>query len=137
MGKRYVRHALVRFTGEDGGRKYGYQNQEVDLPAGEEARLDRLDALHPEGYNPSAGTVVDADGESTVERPDLDTAPAEDVAAWIKGAKVNASEVVAAAEGDVDRAMVLLAGEKLAQGDDGRKTVVEPLQKIIDEGGAS
>jgi hypothetical protein len=47
------------------------------------------------------------------------------------------AETVALAEGDPDRARYVLEAEKAATGQDPRKGVAEPLQKIIDQESAA
>lgn len=69
--------------------------------------------------------------------PRTDAPDVEDTAAlseFIKSERLNAGDTVALAEGDPDRARLVLEAEKAATGQDPRKSVAEPLQKIIDEG---
>jgi hypothetical protein len=68
-------------------------------------------------------------GPGEVALADLHT---DALADRIKGEKLNASDTVAIANGDPALARKVLAAEQSAQGGDGRQTVVEPLQKIID-----
>jgi hypothetical protein len=134
MPKRYVKNALVRYE-IDGARRYAHHGQEIDVP---QETIDHLgDQLFPEGHGPGI-TPEDSAGAAGVP-VDLDTGAVEDAASWLNGDlgdKPKASEVVAAANGDVDRAQLLLEAEQSLQGDP-RKSVVEPLQQIIDEGGTS
>jgi hypothetical protein len=64
-----------------------------------------------------------------------------EVAAYIErgndGKPLNASETVALAGDDPAQAQKVLEAEQLAQGDDGRSTVIEPLRKIIASGASA
>lgn len=69
--------------------------------------------------------------------PRTDAPDPEDTGAlaeFIANEKLNAGDTVALAEGDPDRAALVLEAERNATGGDPRKTVEEPLQKIIDQG---
>lgn len=82
----------------------------------------------PEGSGaPSAAEGYDARGKSL-----------DDVQSWLRSETPTAPQVVQAANGDAGAAETLLEAEQLVSGGDPRKTVAEPLQKIIDgEGGGS
>jgi hypothetical protein len=90
----------------------------VTINSAEQEALDRLRA------------------ESAEENvPRTDAPDVEDTAAlseFIKSERLNASETVALAEGDPDRARHVLEAEKTATGHDPRRSVTGPLQKIID-----
>lgn len=134
MAKRIVRNALVRYV-EDGQRRFAFNGQEIDV---DQSIIDELgDQLYPAGEGPDTASA-DAGGGSPAG-VDLDGGSVEDAAAWLKGdadGKPKASEVVAAANGDVDRAQLLLEAEQSLSGDP-RKSVVDGLRKIIDgDGGA-
>lgn len=49
MARHLVRHAEVRWTGEDGELVYARRGELVDVPDAEAARLTELGALVPEG----------------------------------------------------------------------------------------
>lgn len=74
--------------------------------------------LAPEGEHRG----FDARGKTTVE-----------VIEWLEEGKPSVSEVVAAANGDAEAAKVIIEAEDTVKGGDPRKTVVGPLQKIVDE----
>lgn len=137
MAERYVKNALVRWQ-QDGRREYGFQGQLVDLPSDVEKRLDENGELHPKGWSPDApGAAPDGDTPAPAEAPDPGTAEQAELVAWLTSGppKPKPSDVVALADGDADYAEVLLDAEKAAHDGEGRKTVVEPLQAIIDEAG--
>lgn len=66
------------------------------------------------------------------DAPDVDDTAA--LSQFIADERLNAQETVALAEGDPERAKAVLEAEKAATGQDPRKSVAEPLQKIIDQG---
>lgn len=132
MPKQIVRNALVRYE-EDGKRRFAFQGQEIEISAEVSKKLG--DQLYPEGKGPDT-EVASEPGAAPV---DLDSGSTEDVAAWLRGDagdKPKASEIVEAAEGDVDRAVLLLDAEQSLDSEP-RKTVVEGLRKIIDGDGGS
>lgn len=87
-----------------------------------------------------AGQVLmreDTAGAGGVVPPDTDLSDPASVADWISAEKPNASQVVDAAGSDPARAEAILEGERIAQNGDPRKTVEEPLQRIIESGPGS
>lgn len=92
--------------------------------------------VDPADQPPPLGTpTVDMGSEGTLLRtdaPDVDDTAA--LSQFIADERLNAQETVALAEGDPERARAVLEAEKAATGQDPRKSVVEPLQKIIDQG---
>lgn len=89
---------------------------------------------------PPEPAQAEANAAGAPELPDLDTATAEDVAAWLEEASPNAGDTVALAtdpetgEPVPDRAALLLEAEEIAHGGDGRSTVTDPLRKIAGGG---
>ena len=61
---------------------------------------------------------------------DLNYDDQEQLVNWIKAAKPNANEVIAAAQGDPDKAAALMDAESEATGGQPRKTVMDGLSKI-------
>lgn len=70
-------------------------------------------------------------GEVAEGLPELDYDDHDALVLWIKTQRPTASAVVAAAYNDSDHAEALLAAEVEATGDQPRKSVKEPLEKII------
>jgi hypothetical protein len=96
----------------------------VTLGQGTSEEMEALARLRSEGEN----------------APRTDAPDVEDTAAlseFIRDERLNVSETVALAEGDPDRARYVLEAEKAATGQDPRKGVAEPLQKIIDQESAA
>jgi hypothetical protein len=58
----------------------------------------------------------------------------EELVAWIRTQRPTADAVVAAAQNDPDKAEALLDAEVEATGDQPRKSVKEPLEKIMSGG---
>lgn len=149
---RIVAFNFVGYEDADGAIAYANRGQEVDFPPEAEKRLDDLGALVPEGaslpefeegkldaYRAPRGDALAArklaeaaeQGRQSVGIVDLSQS-GEGVAARIREGGLNAEETVALAEGDPEKAKEILAAEREATGGSPRKTVEEPLQKIID-----
>ena len=82
----------------------------------------------------SDGDEVVADAPQGGDLPDPLSVTTAELAQALESGKATAPEVVALAQDDPRRAEALLKAEHLLAGGDGRKTVTEPLQKIIDQG---
>jgi hypothetical protein len=67
------------------------------------------------------------------ENPGPDFSSHDMLVEWFEDARPSARTVVNAAEGDADKAEMLLAAEDTASGGHSRKTVVTALNRIIDE----
>lgn len=98
-------------------------------PAGDQTKGDTgADDVQPEpGASPEGGgAAAPAGAEYDAREKSLD-----EVTAWLRDAKPSGPKTVAAAHGDAAAAETLIEAEKLVSGDDPRKTVVEPLEKVI------
>lgn len=148
MAERTIKHAQFRYytvekginreTGEERPRMVSHialRNEVVDIPRQEDIDLGEEhgafyteEELHPpeEGDEEAAAVAETAPDENDHE----------ELVNWIRDEKPNAAAVVAAANNDPERAQALIDAENEASGGDPRKTVVEPLQKIADQGSA-
>ena len=156
MAKRMVASLAANYAVEGGGRERAKRGQEITLSAEEEKRLDDLGALVPKGstldehlasledhyragrgdveaYNRALegrkGGIVDL-SEDVPQGND-----AEAIAEYLRTQKPTVEETVGLAEGNADRAAVVLEAENLATGQEPRAGVEKGLQRVIDEGG--
>lgn len=81
MAKRTIRHALFRFTDEEGHTQVALRGSTVDVPEKEAKRGDELGAFTKE-----AGQEPDRPGTVAILTPD---ATDEEYIAWVKAAKVD------------------------------------------------
>ncbi len=103
----------------------------VDIPRSEDIERGELHgAFYTDEDYASEDDAVEDDGDG-----DEGGAPEgndhEELVTWIRDSKPTAVQVVQAADGDPERAQALLDAENEASGGDPRKSVVEPLNKII------
>jgi hypothetical protein len=108
-----------------------------DIPEDEVTRGEALGAFFTEeelaalrGQQAAAEEQEEVEGAAEVPEG-LDFDDHDALVAWIKEQKPTAAAVVAAAENDSDKAEALLEAEVAATGGQPRKSVKEPLEKII------
>lgn len=138
MAERRIKHLFFTYSVEEDSpyeidkkilvEKIAYRDQVVDIPREQDVlRGEKFDAFYTEDDN-----LVTTEAGEEVPVSDLDD---EELVSWIREDKPSAPEVVKAANGNPDQAVRLLAAENAATGNDPRKSVAEPLQKIIDGAG--
>lgn len=111
----------------------GVEHREGDaLPAGIPAA--KVKDWKDRGLVVDDGDEVVADAPPVTELPDPLSVTMSELASALDAAKATAPQVVALAQDDPERAQLLIDAEHLLGGGDGRKTVIEPLQKIVDQG---
>lgn len=137
MALRRIKHLFFTYSVEEDSpyeidkkilvEKIAYRDQEVDIPREQDVlRGEKFDAFYTE-----ADSLVETESGEEVPVSALDD---EELVAWIRDDNPTAKEVVDAANDNPDQAVRLLAAENAATGNDPRKSVAEPLQKIIDGG---
>jgi hypothetical protein len=121
-------------TGNDRNvEKMAYRNDEVELSDEDLARAKRFDAIFTdEKGDPTTGDDVSAETPPfDADSVDVQSAPPEVLAEWIRQKKPTVDEVVDEANEDPEIAERLLAAENLATGQQPRSTLVEKLNEII------
>lgn len=97
----------------------------IELSDKDYERAKRFDAIvNPDDELPEPG-----------EQPPPDDS-VEGLAQWLSDEKPSVQEVLDRADGDPQLAEKLIEAENLASGQQPRTTLVDGLQKIVDEGGA-
>lgn len=125
-------------TGEDRKiEKMAYRNEVVELSDRDLERAKRFEAFFAdEDGEPTLDLVSSAETPpaDTVDLDNLDvqSAPPDVLAEWIKTKKPTIPEVVDEANEDPEVAARLLAAENLATGQQPRQGLAEKLQEIID-----
>lgn len=83
----------------------------------------------------TAGGVVPAsEGAHVGAREAVAAGDVDSVAAFLRDAKPNAQETVGLAGDDPQRAQTVIDAENAARDGDGRSTVLEPLQRVVEKG---
>lgn len=125
-------------------RHAGFTYRMADNPAHRATafRGDELDlsTVHPDdvarGRELGAwGEPMDTDGDGTPDTTAAAAAPFDQgvgvLAEWLKDHPMNGPQTLALAEGDPERARMLIDAEPVATGGKPRKTVLAPLGKLI------
>lgn len=106
--------------------RHALRGDTVDIPRAEDAeRGTRAGAFVPEEVEQESPVV-----EEEVDAG-LDFTSHDGLVAWFREARPSIHEVVDAAEGDQEKAQLLLAAEETATGGQPRKGVVSGLNRII------
>jgi hypothetical protein len=156
MTAKRIRHAQFQFyleqsytdpqSGEDKVRlipRIVRRGTVVDIPREEDVKRGESMGAFDEEQPPSDEELAsrsswsesepDGDDEGPADLSDEDFRSHDKLVTWIRDERPKAAEVVAAAGDDPDKAEALMEAENEASGGDPRKTVVERLQKIIDQ----
>jgi hypothetical protein len=109
------------------------------MSAEEVARYDENGWLEPVEGDYVAPTIVatrpsdvSIGGGPVNDQPDVLNTSTADLADWIKESGVTAPQLVEMAEGDPEKAQAIIDAEQQASDQDGRRTVVGPLQHMVD-----
>jgi hypothetical protein len=98
--------------------------------------MERGAFLTPEEDAMRDATLAEADTPVLAgagSAPDLNYDDQDQLVNWIRDSKPTAPEVIAAADGDPDKAAALMDAEDEATGGQPRKTVMDGLQKIASQ----
>jgi hypothetical protein len=113
--------------------RHALRGDTVDIPREEDVeRGERVGAFVLEEVAPSGPVEIEEDVNTGPDFSSHDM-----LVEWFEDNKPSAREVINAAEGNADKADMLLDAEETASGGHSRKSVVTALNKIIDEAEAA
>lgn len=109
--------------------RHALHGDTVDIPRDEDIeRGERAGAFVPDEVEQASPVESQEDDETG-----LDFSSHDALVEWIQDEQPNINQVVTAAEGDAEKAQMLLAAEEEATGGQPRKGVSTALNKIISE----